>query len=160
MTATTFDCSKPMVESGKMTQTIESFNVHMNTIKPSFEQGMYLLKKGLLYIGRHFMGIKNASYSIKAEEDGETVEVTKINFDWINFESVLGVTGLVAGFVLGNVGVAGAVTFPVAWWIGSLVLGAAGVGVGRVMDMLTPQVVSLWGKATSMLKSFWAWLVK
>ncbi len=68
MTATTFDYSQPMVESGNMTQTVESFNVHLNNIKPAFGKGMYLLKKGLLYIGRHFAGAKSSSYTIKVDD--------------------------------------------------------------------------------------------
>ena len=156
MTATTFDYSQPMVESGNMTQTVESFNVHLNNIKPAFGNGMYLLKKGLLYIGRHFMGIKSASYSIKTEEEGKSVEVSKINFEWVTFEVILCTAGVVTGIILGNVGVAGAITFSLPVVALSVVLGCAGVGIATVIKSSK----SVWNKIFKSFKSFWAWLWK
>ena len=157
MTATTFDYSKPMVESGKMTQTIESFNVHMNTIKPSFEQGMYLLKKGLLYIGRHFMSLVSAKVTSKVNGGESVVEcqdepaIHLLIKDMKNNKAKTAavISAFAFGIYIGSVGIAGTFTF-------------------GIVAVLTPFVCATftcgaWDfvvKAVSLLKSFWAWLVK
>ena len=159
MTATTFDYSQPMVESGNMTQTVESFNVHLNNIKPAFGNGMYLLKKGLLYIGRHFAGAKSSSYTIKVDDEGQSVAVSKINFDWLTWDSasaILGGLGVAAGLIIGNVGIAGAYTVGVAAYQLSAILGLTGLGMPQLVRIATP----LFNKFILAFKSFWDWLMK
>ena len=93
------------------------------------------------------------------DDEGQSVAVSKINFDWLTWDSasaILGGLGVTVGLIIGNVGIAGAYTVGVAAYQLSAILGLTGLGMPQLVRIATP----LFNKFILAFKSFWDWLMK